>query len=252
LKIAIITDIHEDVETLKKTITYLEKTSCDQIICLGDIVGFSQPFYTFENKRNANECVNIIRSNCSVVVAGNHDLNAVKKIPKYTKIKYPKDWFNFTAQQKRNMLGGEVWIYEDELKHNLNNENIEYLMNLNEFEIRNFDGQNIMFSHYIYPNLSGSNCMLPGLLYNLNSYFDFIENQKCSFGIFGHLHPNGILFSQKSKYKITSLFKYPFKTIEKSIKINLNTISCYTVPSLTIQNNNCVILDTSKFELTIF
>jgi len=256
LKIGIVTDIHEDIEKLKKTILSFEKMNCDEIVCLGDIVGFCLPFYTYQDTRNANECVNIVKKNCSTVVVGNHDLNAIKKIPAFrNKTQYPEDWYELSPFKKKQLLEGKVWLYEGELLHNLNNENIEYLKNLNEYEIRNFGGINILFSHFIYPNFSGSNCFFPSFEYNLNSYFEFIEKKNCKFGIFGHLHPNGILMAKKSKNKLLSIFKAPFYFIDNMVvNINLDVISCFTVPSMAYygQKHSAVILETTKFELTLF
>ncbi len=44
MKLAIITDIHEDRVNLVKALRMIEKEACDEIACLGDIVGFSTPF----------------------------------------------------------------------------------------------------------------------------------------------------------------------------------------------------------------
>ncbi len=39
--LGVISDIHEDIIALEKALTFLEKRNCDQIICLGDIVGYA-------------------------------------------------------------------------------------------------------------------------------------------------------------------------------------------------------------------
>lgn len=64
MKIAIISDIHGNLEALKETIKDIEKRKVDKIICLGDIVG---------KGAHPNECVDIIRKHCNVVVKGNCD-----------------------------------------------------------------------------------------------------------------------------------------------------------------------------------
>ena len=40
---------------------------CDQVWCLGDVVGYGA---------RPNECVDVVRDRCRVVLAGNHDLAA--------------------------------------------------------------------------------------------------------------------------------------------------------------------------------
>lgn len=72
MKIAILSDIHSNLEALKTTIAYIESDpQISEIVCLGDIIGYSA---------NPNECVEIIRKNCKYVVLGNHDAAAIGKL----------------------------------------------------------------------------------------------------------------------------------------------------------------------------
>lgn len=64
MKIAVISDIHGNLEALKQTIKDIEKRKVDKIICLGDIIG---------KGAHPNECVDIIRKYCNVAVRGNCD-----------------------------------------------------------------------------------------------------------------------------------------------------------------------------------
>ena len=64
MKIAIISDIHGNLEALKETIKDIEKRKVDKIICLGDIVG---------KGAHPNECVEIIKKYCDIVIKGNCD-----------------------------------------------------------------------------------------------------------------------------------------------------------------------------------
>jgi predicted phosphodiesterase len=68
MKYAIISDIHSNLEALTKAITIIDEKNVDEIICLGDIVGYGA---------NPNECVDIVRSRCAAVVLGNHDAAAL-------------------------------------------------------------------------------------------------------------------------------------------------------------------------------
>ncbi len=64
MRVAIISDIHSNLEALTKALDIIKTLSVDEIICLGDIIGYGA---------NPNECLELVRKNCSVVVIGNHD-----------------------------------------------------------------------------------------------------------------------------------------------------------------------------------
>ncbi len=68
MKYAIISDIHANLEALKKAMSIIEERHVDEIVCLGDVVGYGA---------NPNECVDIVRRGCSAVVMGNHDQAAL-------------------------------------------------------------------------------------------------------------------------------------------------------------------------------
>lgn len=68
MKYAIISDIHSNLEALNKALSIIDEKKVDEIICLGDVVGYGA---------NPNECVDIVRSRCSSVVLGNHDAAAL-------------------------------------------------------------------------------------------------------------------------------------------------------------------------------
>lgn len=64
MKIAVISDIHGNLEALKETIKDIERRKVEQIVCLGDIVG---------KGAYPNECIEIVRKYCDVVIQGNCD-----------------------------------------------------------------------------------------------------------------------------------------------------------------------------------
>lgn len=68
MKIALISDIHSNLEALTRAIELIDEARVEKIVCLGDIVGYGA---------NPNECVGIIRDRCTVVLKGNHDAAAV-------------------------------------------------------------------------------------------------------------------------------------------------------------------------------
>ena len=68
MKIALISDIHANIEALEAVLADIETRKVDEILCLGDIVGYGA---------NPNECIDLVRKTCSLVLLGNHDAAAV-------------------------------------------------------------------------------------------------------------------------------------------------------------------------------
>jgi diadenosine tetraphosphatase ApaH/serine/threonine PP2A family protein phosphatase len=68
MRIGIISDIHGNLEALQAVLADLESRQADEIVCLGDIVGYGA---------EPGVCLDIVLETCSVVVAGNHDHAAV-------------------------------------------------------------------------------------------------------------------------------------------------------------------------------
>ncbi len=64
MKIAIISDIHGNLEALKTTFEDIQKRNVDKIICLGDII---------MKGVHSKECVQLVREKCDIVLRGNCD-----------------------------------------------------------------------------------------------------------------------------------------------------------------------------------
>lgn len=64
MRIAIISDIHGNLEALKATLEDIKKRNVDNIFCLGD---------TIMKGHHSEECVKLVRDNCDVVIRGNCD-----------------------------------------------------------------------------------------------------------------------------------------------------------------------------------
>jgi len=64
MKYAVISDIHSNLEALTKVFREIGKRHVDEILCLGDIVGYGA---------NPDEVVELVRQEVKYVVRGNHD-----------------------------------------------------------------------------------------------------------------------------------------------------------------------------------
>lgn len=67
-KIAIISDIHGNLEALQKVLNDIRRRGIQRIFCLGD---------TISKGEHQQECVDLVRENCEVVIQGNHDQYAL-------------------------------------------------------------------------------------------------------------------------------------------------------------------------------
>jgi len=68
MRLAIISDIHSNLPALQKAIEEIDRRGVDEIFCLGDVVGYGA---------HPNECLELVKQRCSVVLKGNHDAAAV-------------------------------------------------------------------------------------------------------------------------------------------------------------------------------
>lgn len=71
MKLALISDIHANLEALKATLDDIAGQAVDRIVCLGDIVGYNT---------NPGACIALIRAADCLCVAGNHDRAVAGKI----------------------------------------------------------------------------------------------------------------------------------------------------------------------------
>jgi len=68
MRTAIISDIHANLEALSAVLFDIESLNIDEIICLGDVIGYGP---------NPNECISLIHKKCPIVLMGNHDAAAL-------------------------------------------------------------------------------------------------------------------------------------------------------------------------------
>jgi len=205
MRLGFITDIHEDVQNLEKALLILSKEKCDTLICLGDIVGFTIPFYRYIETRNAEECVRLVKESCSVVVTGNHDLYAIKKVPHHKAgFSYSYDWYNLDYEIREKRARNRIWLYEDnEIRCQLSDGAKEFLGNLNEIEFREYDNLKFLFSHFCYPDFSGSAIFFPREPFHLTKHFEYMKENNCFVSISGHGHPEGAIIVDENKFSLS-------------------------------------------------
>lgn len=68
MRIAIISDIHANLEALETSLEIIRASDVELIVCLGDIIGYGA---------SPNECIELVRATTPHVLMGNHDEAAI-------------------------------------------------------------------------------------------------------------------------------------------------------------------------------
>lgn len=167
MRIAIISDIHGNLEALKTALEDIRKRNIDKIFCLGDIVG---------KGCHAEECVKLVRENCEVVVQGNCDVDMDDSV-------YHKPLHNVSVELMRKRV---YW-----LNRLLSEESKKYLLGL-PFSYEFYMSGSLIRLFHAHPEKK------TGVMINEDSYetkyrmFEPSENtvsQKVAdIVIYGHLH----------------------------------------------------------------
>ena len=139
MKIAIISDIHGNLEALKATLEDINKKHIDKIICLGD---------TIAKGIHPSECIKLIKEKCDIVIQGNTDEYFAKKHKNIEKLSEQEQkrikWNQFLiTEEDRNYLLNLPFSYEFymsgslvRLFHATNTANNKVVLNINDIETK--------------------------------------------------------------------------------------------------------------------
>lgn len=245
MRLAIITDIHEDLTSLKEALRKIEFHKCDEIICLGDISGFSVPYYTYLHTRNAHECLSLVRSNCKIVLLGNHDIHAASITPKHcTFFDFPQNWYELNYHQRHELGNDTLWLHEEnDLNPLYKNDDLAYLRSLPEYAVLKTHECNILLMHYVYPNISGLKKEFYTYGDEFQQHYNFMDQLDCTISFTGHAHVKGFFVATPNKFK---QYKY------KSLKLKSYPV-CIGLPPITSLNkrNGFCIFDTDAMSIKV-
>jgi predicted phosphodiesterase len=246
LKIGIITDIHEDAERLTYAMKSLEKLNCDMIVCLGDISGFDERFYSYQYSKNLKYCLDVIKVNCRVIIPGNHDMFHLNLLPRYNSVfHFPENWYNLTFAERKKISKGMIWLNEKDYPVS----DLDYFRNvfeeIKESYIFEESGDRILFTHSISPDISGFLTKKPSKFSDFKSHLDLLKEYNCNIGISGHLHPNGLLRIDSRK-----IHKPKFTTLELPSDEPIQ----YIAPCIAdgVQDNGYTVFDTVERTIESF
>ena len=162
-KIAIISDIHGNLEAINSVIEDIKERKIEKIFCLGDIVA---------KGTHQEECVNLIKENCDVILKGNCDAYFTSEVERETK---PE------IELKRI----------DWIDSKLSNESKKYLRNLPySFEFY-LSGRLVRLFHATPNKINGfvGNIDTIDRLYSLFlPSKNTISNKKADVVVYGHIH----------------------------------------------------------------
>jgi predicted phosphodiesterase len=239
MKIAIITDIHEDIAGLEKILSVLNKTGYDLLVCLGDITGFTPDYYT--HLPDANACIDLLKEKADIVLSGNHDLFTCQKLSAYQLEKMlPLNWYNLALQEKKTIAKGNFWLYENEILPALTTENLMYLNNLRDFQWFNLNDDQILFSHFVMPDMAGTLTWMPNRISRLREHFHYLKKGNAKLSFVGHFHPDKTTVA--NRFFRTASGKKPFK-----VKVSPSVVLCPAVAGN--GNSACIIFDSDTWEI---
>jgi len=90
LRYAIISDIHSNLEALQAVLHVIEDLKIDQIICLGDVVGYGP---------DPNPCLELVMKNCATIITGNHDFACIDMAELENFTRYAKEAIEWTVTE---------------------------------------------------------------------------------------------------------------------------------------------------------
>lgn len=246
MKIALISDIHEDIVALELALQKISDLKCDEVICLGDISGFSVPYYPYLIERNASACLQLIREKCSSILVGNHDLSAIRKTPEISpEFEYPENWYELDYAERKEKAWDKLWLYDhDELNPLYGKSDKAFLDTLPEFCTKQFGEVKVFLSHYAYPNLTGSYKDFYLYKADLKRHFDFMNQHNCEISFVGHAHAVGLFVGTESDMLKVD-YNQPYQ---------INGKCCIHLPAACRKREDYgfAVFDTEKLEVVAF
>jgi len=101
MRIGILSDIHSNLEALEVALRWLDEQKVEDIVCLGDVVGYGP---------NPNECVELMKKHALVSLLGNHDAAVIGAMS----TEYYYDAARVAIQWTRRQLSTSnlEWLYQ--------------------------------------------------------------------------------------------------------------------------------------------
>lgn len=225
MKIAIISDIHGNLEALKSVLNDIERKNICKIYCLGDIIAKGS---------HPEECINLIKNKCEVVLKGNCDEYFTSDIDLTSKTSEEINRINWNknklSDESKKYLASLPFCYEFYLSGRLIR-----LVHAHPEKIDKFAGNIDSISNIFSLVLPSNNT---------------ISEQKADVLIYGHIHTpyvqkmyNRYIINSGSVGNAIDVFRNK----EKDGNTKNTTVANYLILSGTLDSRN--IDETFSFEL---
>lgn len=156
-KIAIFSDIHGNLEALESILKDIDEKNIDEIICLGDIIGFGP---------SPKECLDRIIHSRVKMVKGNHEI-----------YQFNTSYNNLTDNELKHV----EWI-----KRELSEEELNYIENIPMTIQELINGKLYIFSHFFF-NEERTYFQSLNILSD-NRIYDTIKELETDYMFIGHSH----------------------------------------------------------------
>ena len=168
MRVAIISDIHGNLEALSSVLIDIRDKNVDRIICLGDVIGYGP---------NPNECINVVETHCEYCLLGNHESAVFDKEIAMEFNKHAR----FSIEWTRNCL---------------NLKSIDFIKKLEIVKIEE-DFTSVHATPY-RPGFWSYISSMEEALFSFNFF-------KTKFCLIGHTHIPGVIVSERRDSNITIL-----------------------------------------------
>jgi predicted phosphodiesterase len=242
MRLAILSDIHEDYVSLYKALEDILLLEVNKIVFLGDIVGFDTN-YKYKGTKSARKCVQLIQKHGQIVVSGNHDLHAVGKLPYLWKdIGFPENWYAISMEEKVHNYEKHFFIYKNELENDLSENEKRYLNTIDHYKLLEVEDSKLLFSHFIYPDVNGNKTLFLNRREGFREHFSWMQELGASISFAGHAHFQGVGIVKNKGVKFGKFGEYKLK----------NEPQIILCPSIAKgkNKNGYIIYDTNEMNLT--
>ena len=220
MKVAVISDIHANPEALENALADAKAQGCQQIVCLGDIVGYGY---------DPGACIDIIKDNNIKCCLGNHDAGLIGKLS--------LEWFSETAKY------GIMWQ-----RGKTTDAQKDFLRSLPYAITEEFNGKKVVFAH--------GTMYLPEKFYYIQDAVDAryemaSMGKECDYLFVGHTHcAEAYGIDHKEGFFIFGLYNAPDLSIKltnyRHIIANVGSVGYPRVQ----RKSHYIIYDTNEHKIS--